>query len=241
MVSFGKSLALFLALSVYQAKSLDNRTFSEAESNLQVPTGAALEDIETFSEKPDLQVPTGAALQDIETLLEKPDLQVPTGAPLEDIGTLLEETFYLQVPTGAALEDTRTLSEENPDLQVPTGAALEDSSHLDPTDRHEHRRLASSDLMIYAGVWGSWKSWEGFNPGYYACGAQVRFEDSQGGGDDTAANGLNLRFCYYDNWWSQKDVMIYPGIWGNWRNMVTCPTNKYIIGMQVRFEDPTGE
>lgn len=42
-------------------------------------------------------------------------------------------------------------------------------------------------------------------PGYYLCGAEIRFEDNQGNnGDDTAANGVRLIYCNAKNWSDQK-------------------------------------
>merc|ERR1712165_595997 len=66
-------------------------------------------------------------------------------------------------------------------------------------------------------------------------------EDKQGLGDDTAANGLKLRYCNYDEWDKQlQDVMVYPGKWGSWKGMVMCPRGRYIAGAAVRYEDPVG-
>merc|ERR1712150_88293 len=96
------------------------------------------------------------------------------------------------------------------------------------------------DVAIYHGNWGSWKPFVGPRGGYYACGAQVRFEDPIRG-DDTAANGLRLKFCHYTNWNDQKDWMdIYPGVWGGWKEQKMCPYNKNINGAQVRYEDNQG-
>ena len=54
---------------------------------------------------------------------------------------------------------------------------------------------------------GRWMGWKGTHDnGVYAYGAELRFEDSQGGGDDTAANRLKLRYCRLDNWHSQRQL-----------------------------------
>jgi len=99
----------------------------------------------------------------------------------------------------------------------------------------------NQDLEIYNGLWGGWKHWVGATGGgLYACGAQLRFENNQGGGDDTAANGLTLKFCGLRNWNFQQTKTIYSGNWGDWRNMAMCPYGKYIGGAVVRFEDNQG-
>lgn len=46
------------------------------------------------------------------------------------------------------------------------------------------------------GGWGDWQSWVEYSSSY-VCGGQVRFESDQGSGDDTALNGLRLKFCKY--------------------------------------------
>ena len=97
-----------------------------------------------------------------------------------------------------------------------------------------------ADWTMYQGNWGGWQPWKTSDLNYYACGANLRFEDSQGGGDDTAANGLKLKYCLISNWNSQKEVEVYPGIWGSWKGMKMCPANQFIVGAQVRYEDSQG-
>jgi hypothetical protein len=56
-------------------------------------------------------------------------------------------------------------------------------------------RDAGSIISPGDGYWGSWWSWT-YCPQYtYVCGATVRIESSQGGGDDTAMNGIKLACC----------------------------------------------
>jgi len=45
----------------------------------------------------------------------------------------------------------------------------------------------------------------------------MRFEEHQGFGDDTAANGLKLRFCDLNNWNNQEEMTIWDGTWGEWK------------------------
>jgi len=93
--------------------------------------------------------------------------------------------------------------------------------------------------VIYNGVWGGWKGWVSDKP-KVACGAELRFEDSCGGCDDTAGNGLRLKFCDLEDWNSQTQKDIYPGVWGGWKGMKMCSPGKYIVGARVRFEDSCG-
>lgn len=59
----------------------------------------------------------------------------------------------------------------------------------DPVTSYE-----SNAVLLYNTVWGDWINWVEVQ-GKYVCGGQVRFESSQGVGDDTALNGIRLKFC----------------------------------------------
>ena len=67
----------------------------------------------------------------------------------------------------------------------------------------------------------------------------MRFEDPQGDGDDTAANGLRWKFCKMYDWHNQVQKT-FEGIWGDWKGMVMCPENQYVAGFQVRIEPKQG-
>ena len=45
------------------------------------------------------------------------------------------------------------------------------------------------------GYWGTWWGWTDCPQYTYVCGARVRIEGDQGGGDDTAMNGIQLKCC----------------------------------------------
>jgi hypothetical protein len=45
------------------------------------------------------------------------------------------------------------------------------------------------------GLWGDWYGWHTCPPGTYVGAIRVRFEWDQGGGDDTAMNGIRVK-CY---------------------------------------------
>ena len=120
---------------------------------------------------------------------------------------------------------------------------------LEMTD-NKHRALHSGAVTeLFAGKWGGWKGWQGAGEdGYYACGAEMRFEDNQGGSfwrnkaDDTAGNGLRLKYCHINDWNNnQLLVEIYPGLWGDWKGMKMCNEGSYIDGGEVRYEDYDSE
>jgi hypothetical protein len=93
---------------------------------------------------------------------------------------------------------------------------------------------------INKGIWGVWKDKVYGGIGYYACGAEMRFEDNVLG-DDTAANGLRLNFCHHNNWNDQTEFKdIYSGKWGAWKGKKMCPLNMYIDGAMVKFEGYQG-
>jgi len=109
----------------------------------------------------------------------------------------------------------------------------------------EPRLLLSSnyyqneDISIYDGVWGDWTNMAKMHSGgFYACGAELRFEGRQGGGDDTAANGLKLTYCGLKHWYIQELQEVSGGNWGSWTGKKMCPEEKYIGAASVRFEDP---
>ena len=94
--------------------------------------------------------------------------------------------------------------------------------------------------VVYSGLWGDWKDWAYAPTGSFFCGGQVRFEDSRGSKDDTAANGLKLISCDRDDWDTQSTILIYEGNWGSWKDIVMCPSGSFIHGGRVRFEGAQG-
>jgi len=56
---------------------------------------------------------------------------------------------------------------------------------------------------------------------YYVDGAQVKFEDSQGKGDDTALNGLKIHCQSESSSSASQWVIVWEGSWGNWKTAVT--------------------
>lgn len=97
----------------------------------------------------------------------------------------------------------------------------------------------NKDRTVLDGRWGGWKGWHRKgDSGWVACGMKVRLEPSISG-DDTALNGLQLRFCHKDDWWRQTTEEIYPGLWGSWaRDFTMCPYKAFITSVQARNEGP---
>ncbi len=60
--------------------------------------------------------------------------------------------------------------------------------------------LALTGELRFDGRWGNWEAPTYVPDGYFLCGAQMRFEDYVGNGDDTATNGFNFKFCRFTNW-----------------------------------------
>ena len=66
--------------------------------------------------------------------------------------------------------------------------------------------------MVYSGSWGDWTTVVTV-PNKYVKLASVRFEDSQGGADDTAMNGLQFRYETPNNGatiWSSRHASSAP-------------------------------
>merc|ERR1712038_1558956 len=171
----------------------------------------------------------------------------PNNADLDNANISKEDSFQMDPrsrPNEAADQGQQGQGETSipHPPQIDSMQQVLESEDVDPTRSRSPSNYGTEDITVYSGNWGGWKSWQQIPyKGYYACGAELRVEDKQGLGDDSAANGLKLRFCNYDQWNKQlQDVMVYPGKWGSWKGMVMCPRGRYIAGARVRYEDPVG-
>ena len=91
---------------------------------------------------------------------------------------------------------------------------------------------------IWEGDWGTWNNTIDARKGYYACGASLRVESDQGSKkDDTAANGLKLKYCSSEDWTKSSWVTIEEGSYGDWSSS-ECSQDYFINGAQVRYESP---
>jgi len=84
-----------------------------------------------------------------------------------------------------------------------------------------------------AGGWGGWASSSRCSAGYK--GADFKFERNQGGGDDTAANGLEL-VCASGG----SHMTSNMGPWGSWKGYQYCNSGQRICGIQTRVERHQG-
>ncbi|KAG2485110.1 hypothetical protein HYH03_016097 [Edaphochlamys debaryana] len=93
------------------------------------------------------------------------------------------------------------------------------------------------------GFWGDWKGWQYCTSAItgqpsYITGLQLRIEPEQGGGDDTALNGINVACS--DDPSTSTTVLVEGGIWGDWSGMAYCPYGSYAIGANFRLEGDQG-
>ena len=95
----------------------------------------------------------------------------------------------------------------------------------------------SSEINSRNGNWGNWGNWGNavFCPrGQYVIGFQTKLESRQGGGDDTALNGIRVRCS------GQSMISSSEGPWGNWGEWSYCPNEKKVLGFQIKVESRQG-
>ena len=83
------------------------------------------------------------------------------------------------------------------------------------------------------GGWGSWAHSNKCYPGFK--GANFKVEGKQGGGDDTAANGLML-VCQTGGGYRTSN----EGGWGSWQGSKYCASGQHVCGIQTRVEAAQG-
>jgi len=89
------------------------------------------------------------------------------------------------------------------------------------------------------GAWGEWKQSFYCKPGSYAIGYRMRVESSQGNGDDTALNSVQL-YCSAPPGGLPEFISSYDGLWGSWYPEALCGASGYLMGATVRMEAPQG-
>ena len=93
---------------------------------------------------------------------------------------------------------------------------------------------AGGQVCSQLGYWGSWKWSPTCQEGFI--GADLKFEERQGDGDDTAANDFSLASSNHGYW-------KYAGNgerWGEWEGQQFCPEEERICGLQTRVEEALG-
>ncbi|KXZ51412.1 hypothetical protein GPECTOR_12g374 [Gonium pectorale] len=119
----------------------------------------------------------------------------------------------------------------------------------DPYAKEWTRRPWVSNLygyyVVHNGFWGDWSDWEycstirdmdsnGIVRGNKVTGFRLRIEGNQGGGDDTALNGIEV-YCQ-----TRAVKTITSGHWGDWQRWGFCPEGHYATGAQFRIEGQQG-
>ena len=90
----------------------------------------------------------------------------------------------------------------------------------------------------FGGFWGDWHSTAMCATGKLAYGFDMKVEGSQGGGDDTALNGIRLT-CGL-NGIPVGEITSGQGGWGSWRGIRACPTGEYLTGARMMIEGKQG-
>ncbi|KXZ43365.1 hypothetical protein GPECTOR_92g588 [Gonium pectorale] len=118
------------------------------------------------------------------------------------------------------------------------------AAEQDETENPMANNLVGSWLTVGAGMWGDWEQQS------YPCGKffynetskkmevvampmnsyMLRFESSQGSGDDTALNGISVG-CL-----NGVANQVEDGDGGDWTASASCPTGGYFVGAKMRTE-----
>lgn len=98
-------------------------------------------------------------------------------------------------------------------------------------------RINEQDIYSKQGGFGDWRETQYCPTGSYVNAINMKFEDDVGGGDDTAANAINLRCNDPAN---TILMSAYNPGWGNWKGFGSCPSGEVACGMQTKVEDSQG-
>ena len=96
-------------------------------------------------------------------------------------------------------------------------------------------------VSVHPGYWGGWGSVVMCPANQYITGGQMRIEGKQAGGDDTAANGLQIK-CANPTTWSSDESwqLVSSGHWGDWRSEVWSQ-HQLVCAANVRVQSPGGD
>ncbi|XP_063057058.1 vitelline membrane outer layer protein 1 homolog [Engraulis encrasicolus] len=87
------------------------------------------------------------------------------------------------------------------------------------------------------GYWGGWDDVRFCPLGSYAYGFSLKVEGKQGGGDDTALNGIQLHCRDKDRHIASVTSEMR---WGDWTDYQLCPGDARLKSFQLRVERPQG-
>ncbi|XP_062407989.1 vitelline membrane outer layer protein 1 homolog [Sardina pilchardus] len=90
-------------------------------------------------------------------------------------------------------------------------------------------------IHVHGGPWGDWKGVQMCPRNSRAYGFSLKVERPQGGGDDTALNGIRL-YCKHGTYIS---VVESGGNWGDWTSRKACASG-YLDSFQLRVEGGQG-
>ncbi len=99
-----------------------------------------------------------------------------------------------------------------------------------------HLYFDETVLEVGSGPWGFDRAMAFCPYGTYASGFSLRVEPkNEKDGDDTALNSVRL-IC--TGTWSNQPIVVqsHPGYWGDWGPVVSCTTDKYLKGANIRIE-----
>ena len=85
--------------------------------------------------------------------------------------------------------------------------------------------------------WGRWGGTQYCPAGSYVQGANIKAEGSQGGGDDTSVNSVQLH-CRKGST-TVRHITSSQGPWGHWRGYRGCRSG-FIKGVRICSEPPQG-
>merc|ERR1719191_574210 len=95
---------------------------------------------------------------------------------------------------------------------------------------------STSGSWVYTGngYWGDWWGAKYCPSGHYIDAYQMRSEKSQGGGDDTALNGVKFH-CTNGGWYNAGS-----GYWGDWGSYPSCGSGEAVTRFKSQNEGKLG-
>eukprot|EP00727_Mastigamoeba_balamuthi_P003517 m51a1_g13162 hypothetical protein (491) ;mRNA; r:59615-62286 len=166
-----------------------------------------------------------------------------TGAPQPSTRTSSQERLLVCPPVVlCCLFHASCSRDETRDLVCPNGtftsSIRKDNSlfgiSLSCASVQQQQSSAVISFEGSEGDWGTWDQCEGYS---FAAGMRTLSEESQGVGDDTALNGVQLA-C--SNTSGQQLSVFRPhssvGPWGTWDQTQLCPSGAFIAGFKVQYE-----
>jgi aqualysin 1 len=104
-------------------------------------------------------------------------------------------------------------------------------------------RASSGELFAASGgAWGTWGNIELCNDGEFAYGLRTRIESSQGRGDDTALNTIQL-LCRPETSSATPETSIIKskeGFWGDWSAWSKCAAGEALVSYELKVEGNQG-